>query len=395
QERRRPLFGKTAVAFALLIQRHYLGRTRLLTITLGLLTALPLTLSQFAERTEVALQSRAVKSPLLAGAPGSRYDLSLRALYFRGAALKVVPYRMLRMLQEERRGVIIPLHLRLSAGGAPLVGTSPEYYERRGLLLERGTPPLLTGQVALGASAAARLGLQLGDELMSDQANLYDLSASYPLKMKVVGLFKESGEPEDDVVFTSLETAWIIEGIGHGHQSDTSRSANEGSTVISYGAAQVREQQVNSQNRGSFHFHGDPEDRPLSAFLIFPTDQRAETLLYAKQKANPALLFLRPREVVKELLQVFTKLKLIFTTGFLFVLSLVMLLTVLVLTLSWNARREERVLLCALGASRTQQVLITTAEFLSLTILTAFLTLIAIALFTSPLAPFSLSLFGL
>ncbi|MEE2643955.1 MAG: ATP-binding cassette domain-containing protein, partial [Myxococcota bacterium] len=47
QERRRPLFGKTAVAFALLSLRHYWGRTLLLTITLGLLTALPLTLSQF------------------------------------------------------------------------------------------------------------------------------------------------------------------------------------------------------------------------------------------------------------------------------------------------------------------------------------------------------------
>ena len=55
---------------------------------------------------------------------------------------------------------------------------------------------------------------------MSDPLNVFDLSGTYPLKMRVVGVLEKSGSADDDAVFVDLHTEWIISGIGHGHQKN-------------------------------------------------------------------------------------------------------------------------------------------------------------------------------
>ena len=52
----------------------------------------PWTASRLAARYDVELRARAEATPLVVGAPGNRYDLTLAALYFRPTELDTVPY---------------------------------------------------------------------------------------------------------------------------------------------------------------------------------------------------------------------------------------------------------------------------------------------------------------
>ena len=56
---------------------------------------------------------------------------------------------------------------------------------------------------------------------------MYDLSAEYPLKMRVTGILAPTGTPDDLAVFTDVKTAWVIDGIGHGHD-DLAATMEEG-----------------------------------------------------------------------------------------------------------------------------------------------------------------------
>ena len=65
---------------------------------------------------------------------------------------------------------------------------------------------------------ARDLCLEVGDSLLSTPKTVYDQSQSFQLKMPIVGILEETGTPDDNAVFVSIRTAWVIDGIGHGHE---------------------------------------------------------------------------------------------------------------------------------------------------------------------------------
>jgi len=46
---------------------------------------------------------------------------------------------------------------------------------------------------------------------------LFDLAGVYPLKMHVAGILEPTHSADDLAVFVDLKTAWIIQGLVHGH----------------------------------------------------------------------------------------------------------------------------------------------------------------------------------
>jgi putative ABC transport system permease protein len=118
------------------------------------------------------------------------------------------------------------------------------------------------GDAVLGAAVADRLGLEPGDALVSSPENLFDLAGVYPLKMNVVGVLKKSHTSDDLAVFVDLKTAWIIEGLGHGHQDlvksqDTSVILNRTEKNVTANAKLQIYTEISKLNLDSFHFHGD------------------------------------------------------------------------------------------------------------------------------------------
>ncbi|QDT28500.1 ABC transporter permease [Gimesia panareensis] len=342
---------------------RYLAYNKLKTITLilcvTLAVLLPVLLQFAVSWFEQDLHSRANATPLVAGVKGSRFDLALQSMYFSRADLEPTNLQAVETIQESGYALPIPLAVRFTAQGAPIVGTTLDYFEFRKLDVGSGTSLKRLGDCVLGASVAERLQLKPGDRLMSDPLNVFDLSGNYPLKMRVVGVLERAHSPDDEAVFVDLKTEWIISGIGHGHQSinaDTSQDLvlkqQDQQTVANAAVPQFNE--VTEENLSSFHFHGDITTFPVSSIIVVPYDDKSEVLLlgmYDSPKAD--LQLIRPTEIVDELLQMVFRVKQLFDLNTFLVSLSVGLLLVLVFTLSLRLRRRERQTMFQLGCSRS------------------------------------------
>ena len=65
------------------------------------------------------------------GAAGSRFDLALHALYFRGQPPRETSMREVQRVIDSGFATAIPMLARFKAEGFPIVGTTPEYLSFR------------------------------------------------------------------------------------------------------------------------------------------------------------------------------------------------------------------------------------------------------------------------
>ena len=369
-----PLKPLTLSLMALKATRRYKGRALTLALALALTVSPPLLLSTLGARLEGRLLSRAQESPLVLGSPGSRFDLTLGALYFRGARLTPLTWGDLKRVYREGGVRAAPLHLGLSASGAPLVGTTLEYYELRGLSLSAGRLPQRVGEVVVGARAAERLHLTPGATVMSDQADLYNLAATYPITLSVVGVLEPTARPDDGALFTDVKTAWVIQGYGHGHEAARSE----------VGAGIVTRQTLTQEALKELHFHGDTEAFPLSAVLISPDDERASSLFKARAARVEGWRVITPSEVIQELLALIFKVKGALEMLAYLALALTLSLGVVVAWLSVQLRAHEWASLKLLGLRRAQVAWAAGAELMWVALITT-LMVSAVALASAPL----------
>lgn len=356
-----------ACFLALRYALHHRARTLVLVACVALTLFLPLATRVVASDYQRSLASRADATPLVAGARGNRFDLVLSALYFRASALPPIPWKELDELARDGLALAIPLHVRFTARGRPIVATSPEYFELRGLTPERGTLPLRIGDAVLGAKVARELELAPGDALYSDPRELYDISKPSALKLHVTGVLRASGTPDDEAVFSDVKTAWILEGIAHGHE-DVSKGVDpslvlgrkQGDVVLS--EALVEASEVTDENLASFHTHGDPDELPLSSIVLVPRDAKAATILAARFDSSREWQVVEPRAVVGELLGFVFRLQR-FLDAYLALLSAsTALLVALVVALSLRARARELETLHRIGASPSMTLRLVACE---------------------------------
>ncbi len=369
--------GPTGLALAWL--RAHPGRTALVVACVALTLLLPFAVGAFVRSYAADLRARAEATPLVVGARGSRFDLALAALHFRGrvpgrltaADLSIAaagdPKEASRTADE--LGLVVPLHLEHTARGLPVVGTTPEYFRQRGLVTAQGTLPLRLGEAVLGAGAARRLGLGVGGGLLTDGRGLFEFGLRQPLRLRLVGVLAARGTPDDEAVFTDLKTAWVADGVGHGHvepgavaPGQVLRHDPERGTVLD--ASVVEATEITPGNAASFHFHGDPATYPLSALLVWPLDDRAGTILLGRYRQSPTLQALEPTVVVDELLGLVLQVKAFFDANVLLVTCAMALMLGLVVLLTLRVRRREFETLARIGCARATLVRIVATEWL-------------------------------
>ena len=359
-------------------------QSAILIVGLAVPLYLPLAVNGLVTRYQSGLLQRAVSTPLVAGGLGSRFDLVLHALYFRGN----VP-RLLRMADAEAiratgYAAPIPLYVRYTARHAPMVGTTLDYFAFRGLRIARGEQLLELGDCVLGADTAASLKLAPGDRLMTDPENVFDIAGSYPVKLRVMGVLEPSGTPDDRAVFVDIKTAWLVEGLAHGHSdvtatnTDSSVVLNRDATNVTANAALVEFTEVTPQNISSFHFHGDPSQFPLSAIIPVPTDEKSATLLRGRYQGPEATVqILAARGVVEELLGLVFRIKRFFDANAALVGVATGLFLLLVVLLSLRLRRPEMETLFRLGCARGLIAKLVAAELLAIGAVSLALALLA------------------
>ena len=280
------------LVLALAYLRFHWGRSLVLVLAAALVLFVPVATRALLDAAERELTARAEATPLLLGRRGSALDLAMAALHFAEPQPGALPMDAVEAIRESGLATPIPLHTGFETGGRRIVGTTLDYFDFRGLEVAEGRGLALLGEAVLGAGAARALGLGPGDALVSAPATLFDLGGAYPLEMPVVGVLAPTGTPDDAAVFVDLKTAWIIAGIGHGHDD----------TATDGGPAIETARRITPETLDSFHFHGDPGTFPVTAAIVVPRDARAATILQGRylDPGTPAQL-VRPAEVMQAL----------------------------------------------------------------------------------------------
>ncbi|MCA9002853.1 MAG: hypothetical protein KDB61_13095, partial [Planctomycetes bacterium] len=222
--------------------RHHPLRNALLVLSLAAVLYIPWAGSECLRRYDRDLHARAQATPLVLGQKGSRFDLCLGALFFRKAALEPLAWRDFEEFLKRDDVLPVPMHLGFTVRDLPLVCTTPEYLEVRGLRMGSGHAPHSIRQVALGSRAAQLLNAQVGDVLPSDPSAGFGIGGVATQALDVVGILEPSGGPDDGALFASLQTAWLLEGEVHGHgdagtigkeQPENVLATREGGVILS------------------------------------------------------------------------------------------------------------------------------------------------------------------
>jgi putative ABC transport system permease protein len=357
---------RDALFLALRYLRSAPGRTAVLIAGTTVAILLPLFTYRAAGLLERTLLLRAERSPILIGAKGNEFDLTLASLYFRGQVRDPVRAGELDRLSQRGYGLAIPLYVAHSAARSPIVGTGLEYFEARGLHAAAGRLPALLGEVVAGADVARRLRLQVGDTVRSDLRNLYNLAGGYPLLLDVVGILAPSGGPDDEAFFADVKTTWALDGLLHGHAQVTREQtldpqAPTGENMEAT-AALFLFQEIDDTNRASFHLHGEPGDAPLTSILVLPRDRKAHDLLLGDYALEEKLQAVEPVDVVRTVLGIVLRAREGLNAFFAIVALATAAFFVLVISLSLRLRAREIALMRRIGSSRGAVATIVGAE---------------------------------
>jgi len=262
------------------------------------------------------------------------------------------------------------------------VGTTLDYFDFRRLRIAEGASLLMLGDAVLGARVADELGVGPGESVISSPESVFDIAGTYPLNMRIAGVLEYSGSPDDNAIFVDLKTTWVIEGIVHGHQELSGSGAaglilrSDTANVVA-NAAVVQYQEITTDNLGTFHFHGDQGEYPITAVIAVPPDQRSESLLRGRfESPDEPMQIVRPIDVMDELLETVLTVE-AFVIAVVVVVGLSTLATaVLVFMLSLRLRRREIDTMRKIGAARRNIGAVMASEVMA--VLVAGVTLAAI-----------------
>ena len=336
---------------------HHRFKSGILIASITLMLFLPAATRLLVEDSATALTARADVTPLILGARGSELELVLNTLYFHAELPAEIDNRTFSEAQSTGLAEFIPIHSRFHSQGAPIVGTSLDYFGFRGLNIADGRQMGLLGECVIGANVAARLGLGPGDSIISSPETVFDIAGVYPLKMTIAGVLDSAGTADDDAVFVDVRTSWIIQGLGHGHTDLAEPEAGAAvlsrrDNVVTANASLTQYAEITPENISAFHFHGSDETFPLTSIIAVPPDQKNATLLRGRYHDNELLQLVLPGKVLDDLLETVFAVQNYVILG----LAILSLATVAVITLvfllSQQLRKGEFHTLSRIGASR-------------------------------------------
>lgn len=351
--------------------RYHWARSLVLVLATALILFVPVATQTLLSTSERALIARGAATPMLLGSRGSQLDLTMAALYFSEERPAPVEMRAVEEVWTSGLAMPIPLHTAFSSGGFRIVGTSLDYFDFRDLTLTDGRGLSLLGDAVIGAEVAKTLGKGVGDSLVSAPENLFDLDGVYPLEMPITGVLAPTNSPDDTAIFVDIKTAWVIQGIGHGHQdvvtaADIAADISQGSDALA-NAAIVQYQRITPDNIESFHFHGDQLDFPASAVIVVPNDTRSATILKGRylDTDSPTQL-IEPAGVVQGLVDRIFRIKALLDLVTAIIALAALAAIGLAIFLSYRLRAREMATAVKLGARRGMILQLLTTETVAL-----------------------------
>jgi putative ABC transport system permease protein len=310
------------------------------------------------------MMQRAEQTPLIITAKGSKFLSVLNTIYFHTEPLESFPYSVYEDLKEKSTLQAIPIYNAFRAKvnindkfqSTPIVATTHDYLDFRGLQLATGEPFLFPGEVVIGHQLAKQAGLKVGDKLLSEISSILNLNTIYPLTFTITGILDETRSEDDGMIFSGLKSGWIMGGLFHGHQKPAALgdnyilSENQEVTVMKKNVIQYTE--ITPDNMESFHFHGKNRDLPLTSLIVIPADERTAVITAGRINSQGNYNAYRPNIVMEEFFGLIFAINKIFNSYFILIMGSVICFTALIILLSARLRKEEFETIQTLGGSR-------------------------------------------
>ena len=131
---------------------HHRFKSSILIASITLMLFLTAATRLLVEDSATALTARADVTPLILGARGSELELVLNTLYFHAKSPADIENRIFVEARSTGLADFIPIHSRFYAQGAPIVGTSLDYFDFRGLKIADGRQMGLLGESVIGTA---------------------------------------------------------------------------------------------------------------------------------------------------------------------------------------------------------------------------------------------------
>lgn len=353
------------LAFAYL--RYHWARSFVLTLVAALILFVPVATQILLSASERALVARGDATPLLLGSRGSQLDLTMAALYFSDERPDPVPMREVEAVWDSGLAMPIPVHTAFSSAGFRIVGTTLDYFDFRDLTVSDGRGLSVLGDAVIGADISKALGKGVGDTLVSSPENLFDLDGVYPLEMPIVGVLERTNTPDDQAIFVDIKTAWVIQGIGHGHEDVVTAAEIAAGSQALANAAVVQYQRITEENIESFHFHGAQDDFPTSAVIVVPNDTRSGTILKGRYLDHESLTqLIEPGRVIQGLVDRIFRIKSLLDVVTTIIAFAALAAIALAVFLSYRLRASEIATAVKLGARRGMVLRLLSAETITL-----------------------------
>jgi putative ABC transport system permease protein len=156
---------------------------------------------------------------LIVGAKGSGLQNTLAAVYHADIPNGNIP---LAAVEQLAKNPIIartePISLGDSVGGARIVGARNSFLELYDAKPAQGTLPKQTLDAVIGANAAKRLKLKIGDNFTGSHGLAEGGEAHDTYPYTLVGILEPTGRVIDELVVTPLESVWAVH---EGHTAST------------------------------------------------------------------------------------------------------------------------------------------------------------------------------
>ena len=361
---------------------HYWVKSVILVLCITLAIFLPIAGTAVLDQVQTELQSRADSTPKVIGAKGSRFDLTLHALYFDVVPPETFRYEVDKTVRDFGYGRVLPIYRTYHVGEdkTPIVGVKLSYFDFRDLQIAAGDLFGRIGHCVLGSNVAARLNKSVGDDFVSQPQRAEDITSAGNVKFQVVGILKSSGTSDDDVAFVDIKSSWIIDGFGHGHEDvetvhdrDKLLSRDDNSAIVNESVAKFIE--ITDENVGSFHFHALLSKLPISALIVDPIDEKSATFLTDKINEIDELQIVEPSVEIEKLIDKIFRVKTLFNIASAAIFIVTGLFLILNTLLSIRLRSREMITMYKIGCGQFTIVGLFVWEYLIVILLSVLLAL--------------------
>jgi len=301
---------------------------------------------------------------LVVGSSGSGQQLVLSSILLQGNPIGNIPYSVYEQLENDTRvKLVVPLAFGDNVGGARIIGTDKNFLELRTSQLN--PPAFQVGQgtffsddsvfeAVLGADAARRLGLGIGDAFQGTHGVTGGIAENlHDERYTIVGILAPSGTAYDQAVYTQIQSVWDAHGEATTITNELGINADGVLTSLEVGGATLTNQ--------------------VTAILVLPNGFIEQNQIAQEFYSEPTLQVAFPGQELGNLISLVNQGQQILNLIGYLVLGIAGMTVFLSMYNAIQARRQSIAIMRSLGGNRVSIIRIVIFETLILSVLGAVL----------------------